>query len=385
MRHGGFRGDVPGCPLAAQEMEIGMTPLTYPTSRRAAVLTDFGEADNLSVREIATPAIRSDELLVRVKATSVNPIEWKMRRGLRLPVPKSIWRLLLGRPMILGIDFAGTVVAAGTDVEGYRIGDDVIGAFRFAGADAEYAVVRPADPYTAVAHKPPSLSHADAGAVPFAGLVALAGMTTHGGLVSKASSRVLVIGASGGVGHLAVQIAKRCLGAARVVGVCSSRNEDFVRQCGADEVVAYDRVPVESIANSYPEWKGTFDLIFDAVGIDKAWTVLAPWLLRQDGRFVGAALPQLPDGRAGEDVGLIGGLATATRLALRRMGGRYRFIYGFLGDLPSKHGFPLLVKWVEEGRVTPKLAVTYSLDQLADAHRASETGRTVGKISVVIP
>jgi hypothetical protein len=106
MRHGGFRGDVPGCPLAAQEMEIGMTPLTYPTSRRAAVLTDFGEADNLSVREIATPAIRSDELLVRVKATSVNPIEWKMRRGLRLPVPKSIWRLLLGRPMILGIDFA---------------------------------------------------------------------------------------------------------------------------------------------------------------------------------------------------------------------------------------------------------------------------------------
>jgi NADPH:quinone reductase-like Zn-dependent oxidoreductase len=93
----------------------------------------------------------------------------------------------------------------------------------------------------------------------------------------------------------------------------------------------------------------------------------------------------LPDGRAGEDVGLIGGLATATRLALRRMGGRYRFIYGFLGDLPSKHGFPLLVKWVEEGRVTPKLAVTYSLDQLADAHRASETGRTVGKISVVIP
>jgi NADPH:quinone reductase-like Zn-dependent oxidoreductase len=111
----------------------------------------------------------------------------------------------------------------------------VIGAFRFAGADAEYAVVRPADPYTPVAHKPPSLSHAEAATVPFAGLVALAGMTTHGGLVSKASSRVLVIGASGGVGHLAVQIAMRCLGAALVVGVCSSRNEDFVRQCGADE------------------------------------------------------------------------------------------------------------------------------------------------------
>jgi hypothetical protein len=113
------------------------------------------------------------------------------------------------------------------------------------------------------------------------------------------------------------------------------------------------RVPVERIANSHPEWKGTFDLILDAVGMDKAWTGLAPWLLRQDGPFVSAALPQLPDGRAGEDVGLIGGLATATRLALRRMGGRYRFIYGFLGDLPSKDGFPLLVKWAAEGKVTP--------------------------------
>jgi NADPH:quinone reductase-like Zn-dependent oxidoreductase len=180
--------------------------------------------------------------------------------------------------------------------------------------------------------------------VPFAGLVALAGMTTHGGLANKANARVLVIGASGGVGHLAVQIAKRCLDAALVVGVCSNRNEDFVRQCGADEVVAYDRVPVESIASAYPEWRGSFDLIFDAVGIDQAWTVAAPWLLRQDGRFVGAALPQLPDGRTGEDVGLIGGLATAIRLALRRMGGRYRFIYGFMGDLPSKQRFPSLVK-----------------------------------------
>jgi NADPH:quinone reductase-like Zn-dependent oxidoreductase len=125
--------------------EVGMAQLTYPKSRRVAVLSDFGEADYLSVREIATPLIRSDELLVRVKATSANPIEWKMRRGLKLPVPKPIWRLLLGRPMILGIDFAGTVVAAGADVDGYRIGDEVMGAFRFGGADAEYAAVRPTD------------------------------------------------------------------------------------------------------------------------------------------------------------------------------------------------------------------------------------------------
>jgi NADPH:quinone reductase-like Zn-dependent oxidoreductase len=81
-----------------------MTQSTYPATRRAAVLSDFGEAHNLSVREVLTPALRPDEMLVRVKATSVNPIEWKMRRGVGLPKP--IWRLLLGRPMILGIDFS---------------------------------------------------------------------------------------------------------------------------------------------------------------------------------------------------------------------------------------------------------------------------------------
>jgi len=287
--------------------------------------------------------------------------------------------------MILGIDFAGTVVVAGPEVDGYRIGDDVMGAFRFCGADAEYVVVRPGDRYTAVAHKPPSVSFAEAGAVSFAGLVALAGMTMHDGLATKANSRVLVIGASGGVGHLAVQIAKRCMGVALVVGVCSSKNEEFVRKCGADDVVAYDRTPIKTIARAHPEWQGSFDLIFDAVGIDTAWTVLAPRLLSTDGRFVGAALPQMADGRAGEDVGVIEGLATAVRLARRRMGGRYRFIYGFMGDLPSKGGFSSLVQWVAEGKLTTELAATYSLDQLAEAHRASETGRTVGKISVVIP
>jgi NADPH-dependent curcumin reductase CurA len=117
-----------------------MTQLTYPAGRRAAVLSDFGEPDNLSIRELPTPTLRSDEMLVRVKATSVNPFEWKMRRGLGLPKP--VWRLLIGRPMILGIDFSGTVVAVGSDVIGYQIGDDVMGAFRLWGADAEYVVVR---------------------------------------------------------------------------------------------------------------------------------------------------------------------------------------------------------------------------------------------------
>ena len=260
-----------------------------------------------------------------------------------------------------------------------------MGAFRLWGADAEYIVVRPGGGHTAVALKPSSVSYAEAAAVSFAGLIALAGMTTHEGLTTKAHSRVLVIGASGGVGHLAIQIAKRGLGAAFVVGVCSSKNEEFVRKCGADDVVAYDRAPIESMLSHRSEWRGSFDLIFDAVGLDQAWTVLAPRLLSREGRFVAAGLPQLADGRAGEDVGVIRGLATIVRFTARRMGGRYRFIYGILGDVFCNRSFSLLVQWIAEGKVAAKLAATYSLDQLADAHRASETGRTVGKISVVIP
>ena len=271
-------------------------------------------------------------------------------------------------------------MAVGPEVDVYRVGDDVMGALRLWGADAEYVVVRLGDRRTAVARKPSSISYAEAAAAPFAGLIALAGMTTHGGLATKANARVLIIGASGGVGHLAVQIAKRGLGAAFVVGVCSSRNEEFVRTCGADDVVAYDRVPIESIAAHHPEWQGRFDLIFDAVGLDQAWTVLAPWLLSKDGRFVAAAVPQLADGRAGEDLGIVGGLATVIRFTLRRMGGRYRFIYGILGDVFSHEGFSSLVQWIAEGKVAARVSATYSLDELADAHRASETGRTVGKI-----
>jgi NADPH:quinone reductase-like Zn-dependent oxidoreductase len=367
--------------LTAIQHRGTMTESSYPKSRRAAVLGDFGEAQNFSIREVPIPSLRSDEMLVRVKATSLNPIEWKMRRGIGLP--KSIWRLLLGRPMILGIDFSGSVVATGPEVAEYRIGDDVMGAFRLWGADAEYAVVRPRRGRVVVARKPSSVSYAEAAAVPFAGLIALAGLTRHGRLV--ANSRVLIIGASGGVGHIATQIAKRGVGAAFVVGVCSGKNEEFVLDCGADHVIAYDRTAIESIASQHPDWHGSFDLIFDTVGLDKAWILLAPWLLSRNGRFVAAAVPQLAGGRAGEDVGLIGGVTTVIRSTLRQMGGRYQFIYGFTNDVFSKQGFSSLVQWVSDGKVTAKLATTYSLEQLEDAHRASETGRTVGKISVVIP
>src|SRR5215207_2160256 len=132
-----------------------------------------------------------------------------------------------------------------------------MGAFRLWGADADFVVVRPKHKRTAIAKKPSAIPYADAAAASFAGLIALAGLTTHGRLTAK--GRVLIIGASGGVGHLATQIARRGIGAARVIGVCSSNNETFVRGCGAHEVIAYDRTPIESIADARPDLRGTFD------------------------------------------------------------------------------------------------------------------------------
>jgi NADPH:quinone reductase-like Zn-dependent oxidoreductase len=197
-----------------------------------------------------------------------------------------------------------------------------MGALPLHGSYAEYIVVRPSHPRTGVARKPDSVSFEDAALVPFAGLVAYAGLITHGKLnAADPGARVLIVGASGGVGHLAVQIARHVLEASLVVGVCSSRNADFARTCGAHEVIPHDAVKVEDIAKTFPEWHKSFDLIFDTIGIDTYYTKLATRLLKPNGRFVTAALPQSADGRPGEDVDLVGGLTLCTRMLRRQIGG----------------------------------------------------------------
>jgi NADPH:quinone reductase-like Zn-dependent oxidoreductase len=356
-------------------------PLVPPTSQ-AIVLQEFGGPDMLALQTIPTPTLRrSDEMLVQVHATSVNPIEWKMREGLGLP--RWIWSKALGNAPVLGLDFSGTVVDPGGT--GFAAGDAVMGAMPLHGTYAEYIVVRPSDPRTGVARKPDTVSHADAALVPFAGLVAIAGLITRGGLeLTKPGARVLIVGASGGVGHLAVQMARHALGASFVVGVCSSRNADFAKTCGADVVVAHDQVAVDEIADRFPEWANSFDLIFDTIGIDTYFTQVAPRLLKPKGRFVTAAVPPSKPGRPGEDVGLLSGLALAAKLITRQVRGRYRIIAGLLGDLPSHEGMPILARWLGTGKVRPHRAASFPLQDIAEAHRLSETGKTVGKISILV-
>ncbi|QQR38417.1 NAD(P)-dependent alcohol dehydrogenase [Devosia rhizoryzae] len=356
--------------------------LTVPPISAAMVLEDFGGADKLHMAEVPTPLpAHSGEMLVRVHATSINPIEWKMREGFGLP--RFAWRRALGAKPILGLDFAGTVVdARGTS---FARGDAVMGALPLHGAYAEYVVVQPADPRTGVARKPAEISFEEAALMPFAGLVAYAGLVTHGRMSASApGARVLIVGASGGVGHLAVQMARHALGAALVVGVCSSRNAEFAKACGAHEVIAHDTESVADIAERYPQWANSFDLIFDTIGIDTYYSKLARRLLRPDGRFVTAALPQSVDGRPGEDVNLLGGLVMGAKLLWRHATGRYRLITGLLGGLPSHEGVPAMAQWLKAGKLRPHQSASFPLSQIAEAHRLSETGKTVGKISIRI-
>jgi NADPH:quinone reductase-like Zn-dependent oxidoreductase len=348
---------------------------------RAAVLNGFGDAEQLQLRELTWTPPRADEVIVRVHGSSINPIEWKMRQGMGLP--SWAWRKLLGAPAVLGLDFSGTVECAGKE-SGIAEGAEVMGALPLCGAYADYIRIRPAQGRLAIVRKPESVSHARAGVTPFASLVALAAFQAAFPLdPSWQKRRVLIVGGSGGVGHLGLQMAKRGLGAAQVVAVCSSRNSEFAAACGADDVVCYDQidVPVE-LAGSRPGWRGTFDLIFDAVGDDRYWTQLAPQLLRPGGQFVSVALPSFHPGRAGEDVGLLEAPALIARLLKRQMLANYRMIPGLIGALPGTPGLRLIAQWLDAGELSPHIMRSYPLAQVAAAHRESETGRAVGKIAL---
>ncbi|GEM_PF-1341812 len=344
---------------------------------RAAVLKRFGGPEQLVLQAAPSPKIGCHDVLVRVHASSVNPIEWKMRAGLGLPHP--IWRLLIGRHPVLGLDYSGVVIGVGSGVDRFRVGDEVFGARRLSGAYTERMAVRQA---SAIALKPATVAHAHAALVPFAGQIALACLRAGPRRGELTDARVLVIGASGGVGHLAVQMARRVFGAAHVVGVCSSRNAPFVLSCGAHEVIAYDRTPPEAIAAAHPQWAGGFDLIVDAVGDERYYSALAPNLLAPKGHYAAAALPAVSPDRPGEDARLSDLPKLLSRLIGRSISGRYTMITGLIGGLGGAADVADMARWLADGRLRPHEHAQFDLNQIAQAHQLSEAGRTVGKISI---
>lgn len=321
---------------------------------QAIVYNCYGAPDVLQQVDVIKPRPAADEVLVKVESAAVNPLDWHYMRG-----TPYLMRFVsgFGKPNDprLGTDFAGIVEAVGAGVERFKPGDEVFGAG--SGAFADYLVIQED---RALALKPSNLTFEQAASLPVAAITALQALRDKGEIES--GQKVLINGASGGVGSFAVQIAKS-LGA-EVTGVCSTRNVEIVRALGADHVIDYTREDFTTKGRRY-------DLVIDNVGnhsLFKYRDVLEP-----DGIFV---VVGGPDGR------WIGPLVNSLVALLLSP-----FVEQSFRDLLavlSQDDLMVLRMLAESGTVAPVIDRRYQLSGVADAIRYSETGRARGKIVVNI-
>jgi len=324
---------------------------------KAVIYCDYGAPDVLKFQDVETPVPADNQVLVKVRAVAVNPLDWHfvrgtpylMRLGAGLRVPKEIR---------LGVDFAGTVEAVGSKVTQFKPGDEVFGAKT--GAFAQYVVV---GEDRSVAAKPANLTFEQAAGIPIAAVTALQGLRDKGGL--KAGEKVLINGASGGVGTFAVQIAK-ALGA-EVTGVCSTRNLELVRSLGADYVVDYTKEDFADGARRY-------DVIIDNVGnrsLSDCRRALTP-----EGRYV------LIGGGGPNDHRVIGPFGRVIHMLVRNRFGSQRM--GFmLADINQKE-LTYLAGLMQDGKVTPVIDRSYKFSELPEALGYLEAGHARGKVVVTL-
>lgn len=323
---------------------------------KAIVYTQYGSPDVLHLTEVEKPTPQEHEVLVKVVATSANPLDWHLMRA-----EPFLARLENGlrKPKItrLGADIAGRVEAVGKNVTQFQPGDAVFGeVFKTGlGAFAEYVCV----PETAVTLKPAHISYEAAAAVPIAALTALQGLRNKGRI--QPGQKVLINGASGGVGTFAVQIAK-ALGA-EVTGVCSTRNLDMVLSIGADHVVDYTR---EDFARSGQQ----YDLIFDAVG--------------------NRSVADIKRALKPHGIGAVAGFTTIPRLFGLIVFGSWASLTGSkkIGLMETVHtnteDLSFLKTLLEAGEVVPVIDRCYPLNETAEAIRYLETGRARGKVVITV-
>jgi len=312
---------------------------------KAVAFDRYGSAEELQYRELEKPIAKSNELLVRVRASSVNPVDWKIRQG--------HLQLLTGFnfPRIVGSDISGVVVEVGREVTQFQPGDEVYTFLNpiSGGACAEYAVVAESD----AAIKPKNITHAEAAAVPIAGLTALQSLRDLGQI--QAGNKVLINGASGGVGTFAVQVAKAMN--AEVTGVCSAKNIEFIKTLGADFVLDYAEVDFTQQTDKY-------DIILDAVGTRTF--AECEKVLQAEGIYI-STLPSFEN---------LAPMLTSWFIS----GKKAKFILANAN--PSDLG--ALRELIESEKVEPIVDRTYSLAEVAAAHAYSETGRAIGKIAIGI-
>jgi NADPH:quinone reductase-like Zn-dependent oxidoreductase len=327
---------------------------------KAWTLTAYGSADRLKLTECPTPEPGENQVLVRVRATSVNPYDWHHMRGeprLARLMPGT-FGLRASAITILGSDVAGQVEAVGANVTRFRPGDDVIALSFRGGGFGEYMVIDETKP----AAKPASMSYEQAAAIPMAGITALASVrdTAH----VEAGQTVLVTGASGGVGSFAVQIAA-ALGAT-VTGVCRAANEDMVRSIGASSVVDYQ-------STDYTR-TGPYDLIVDIAGTRSARANRRALTPRGALVVVGG-----PAGRWVRPIDRVIGVMALDPFVSQRLSG-----VASSGFAAAPEGLAAIGQWFEEGKVAPVIDRTYGFDDLPAAVAYQEKGHARGKVVVTV-
>ena len=341
--------------LLSHDSPCGAAPVlnAKPDAMSAIVHRCYGPPDVLRIERVDKPVPGDDEVLVRVHAAAVNPLDWHFMRGTPYLVRLSAG---MGKPSDprLGVDFAGTVEAVGSNVRRFKAGDEVFGGGD--GAFAQYVLVR-AD--RAIALKPANMTFEQAAAVPIAGVTALQALRDKGQL--QAGQKVLINGASGGVGTFAVQIAK-ALGA-EVTGVCSTRNVQMVQSLGADHVIDYTKEDFTQGAQRY-------DLIVDTVGnhpLLQMRRTLAP-----NGRFVIVGGPS-----SGNWIGPLSIPLKAMFLS-PFVSQKFQFFIAHLN--PADLG--ILADWMQSGKLTPAIDRHYSLSAVPEAIRYLELGHARGKVVI---
>lgn len=307
---------------------------------KSVIFNEYGSPDVLEYTEVAKPSPTAKQLLIKVFASSVNPVDWKIRRGML--------QVITGKkfPLSLGCDFSGEVVETGAKVSNFQVGDQVYGFLSPGSGNAygEYIVTTP----QCISYKPDNLTHSQAATVPLAASTALQGLRNKGKV--KKGQTVLINGASGGVGTFAVQIAKAYQ--AEVTGVCSGKNIPLVTELGADKTIDYTQ-------EDFTENEKQYDIIFDVVGnysFRKCQKSLKPQ-------------------------GIYVTLTPSLQFIINR-------VFAFFSRQQSKL---LLVKpqakdlaelkdFIEQGKVKPIIDRVYQLSEIRAAHTYSQRGHVVGKI-----
>ena len=319
---------------------------------KAVIHRSYGLPDVLQIEELEKPVPQDDEVLVRVRAASVNPAEWYGMTGLF--IARLGGGLFKPKDIRLGVDYSGVVEVVGKNVTNFKSGDEVYGAR--SGAFAEYVCVK-----NHIYPKPANITFEQAGSAAIAAMTALQGLRDHGKL--QAGQKVLINGASGGVGTYAVQIAK-ALGA-EVTAVCSTRNVEMTHSLGADHVIDYTKEDFTRTGKHY-------DLLLDIAG-SRPWREVKR-VLNPNAHYIIVGAP-----KGNKVIGPLG-FIIKTRLASFRASQKVVF---FIAKF-IREDFLLLNQWFESGKVKPFIEKSYPLENISAAMRHLGTGHAQGKIVVTM-